>query len=173
VDAQTGSAQLDAQSGVGGFIRFRYEPNGQEAVVPLETRNAPFYDLAFDNTNGIAAGVAIANLSLQAASVPVTIRDMTGTTLGSGSITIPPSGHSSFTLTDQFPISANQMGTIEFDTPAGGQISVLGLTISALFSFFDDSRSGLNRFRRSVRASRRGRRLDHNHSAGQHVSGAG
>ena len=29
---------------------FRYNPNGQEAVVPLESRNASGYILAFDNT---------------------------------------------------------------------------------------------------------------------------
>ena len=31
---------------------FRYNPNGQEAVVPLESRNANAYILAFDNTAG-------------------------------------------------------------------------------------------------------------------------
>jgi hypothetical protein len=35
----------------------------QEAVVPLETRNAPSYLLAFDNTNGVVLGVALENVS--------------------------------------------------------------------------------------------------------------
>jgi hypothetical protein len=45
-----GSAQLTTSGNIGGFVIFRYNPNGQEAVVPMETRNAPAYLLAFDNT---------------------------------------------------------------------------------------------------------------------------
>ncbi len=42
---------------------FRFNPSGQEAVVPLENRNASGYILAFDNTNGIATGVAVNSVS--------------------------------------------------------------------------------------------------------------
>ena len=35
-----GSAQLTTTGNIGGFVIFRYNPNGQEAVVPLENRNA-------------------------------------------------------------------------------------------------------------------------------------
>src|SRR5438132_5230265 len=34
-----GSAQLTTTGNVDGFAIFRYDPTGQEAVVPLETRN--------------------------------------------------------------------------------------------------------------------------------------
>jgi hypothetical protein len=37
---QGGSAQLTTTGNVSGFAIFRYNPNGQEAVVPLESRNA-------------------------------------------------------------------------------------------------------------------------------------
>ena len=37
--------------------------NGQEAVVPLESRNASAYILAFDNTNGTATGIAVNSVS--------------------------------------------------------------------------------------------------------------
>ena len=60
---QSGSAQLAATGGVGGFAIFHLNPTSQEAVVPLETRNASSYLLAFDNTNGAALGVALANIS--------------------------------------------------------------------------------------------------------------
>ena len=43
---------------------FRYNPNGQEAVVPLERRNANAYLLAFDNTRGTATGIAINSVSM-------------------------------------------------------------------------------------------------------------
>ena len=54
-----GSAQILAQGGtsVDGFAIFHYDPSQQEAVVPLETRNAASYVLPFDNTNGVLTGV--------------------------------------------------------------------------------------------------------------------
>ena len=48
-DLITGSAQLTTTGNVSGFVIFRH--NGQEAVVPLESRNASAYVIAFDNTN--------------------------------------------------------------------------------------------------------------------------
>ena len=135
IDAQTGSAQLLAEPGVGGFIRFIYAPTGQEAIVPLETRNAASYTLAFDNTNGVATGVALANVSSLSVTVPVTIRNDAGTTIGSGTIPLLLSGHSSFTLTDRFAETANQSGTVEFDTPPGARIAALGLRFPPSFNF--------------------------------------
>ena len=124
---QTGYAQLNRDAGIEGFIRFRYAPRDQEAIVPLETRNASSYLLAFDNTNGIATGAAVANLTALPANIPVLIRDNTGAQIGSASVSLPANGHASFVLSDHFASTANQTGTIEFDTPVGGQISVLGL----------------------------------------------
>ncbi|MEO8050054.1 MAG: Ig-like domain repeat protein [Acidobacteriota bacterium] len=80
-EAVLGSAQLTSNFGVNAFALFRYDPSGQEATVPFETRNAGAYVLAFDNTAPLATGVAIANLSNQAANVGMTLRDDTGTTL--------------------------------------------------------------------------------------------
>ncbi len=125
-----GAAQLMAASGVNGFAIFTYAPTGQEAVVPLETRKAGSYLLAFDNTGAVATGVAIANLATSAASVNVVIRDDTGALLGTGAISLAAAGHNSFMLTDSkngFPATAGKRGTVEFDTPQGGQISALGL----------------------------------------------
>ena len=73
-----GSAQFTSSGNVSGFVIFRYNPNGQEAVVPFESRNANGYLLAFDNTAGTATGVAINGVSTQPLDVPVVIRDDTG-----------------------------------------------------------------------------------------------
>src|ERR1019366_10589666 len=124
---QTGYAQLNSDAGIEGFIRFRYAPRDQEAIVPLENRNASSYVLAFDNTSGIATGAAIANLTNASANIAVLIRDNSGAQIGSGTISLAANGHSSFVLSDRFASAAKQTGTIEFDTPANGQISVLGL----------------------------------------------
>ena len=63
---------------VDGFAIFHYGPSNQEAVVPMETRNAASYVLPFDNTNGVSTGIAIANISFETATIPVAIRDDTG-----------------------------------------------------------------------------------------------
>ncbi|MGZ6092620.1 MAG: hypothetical protein ACXWUG_11395, partial [Polyangiales bacterium] len=125
---QVGSAQLASTGSVDGFAIFHQIATAQEAVVPLEIRNASSYLLAFDNTNGLVMGVAVENVSAQAASIPVVIRDDSGTQIASGSLpSLAGSGHTSFVLSTQFPATANKRGTIEFFTPAGGRISVLGI----------------------------------------------
>jgi hypothetical protein len=124
---QEGSAQLSSNGKVSGFIRFRYAPRDQEAIVPIESRNDGSYVLAFDNTAGVSTGVAVANRSAAAANIGAVIRDNTGTTLGTGFVHIPGNGHSAFVLSDQFPSTGKSSGTIEFLTPGSGSVSVLGI----------------------------------------------
>ena len=127
---QQGAAQLSTDGGVNGFANLRDRVNHWEATVPLETRNAAFYLLAFDHSGGLATGLAVANLSAQPGNVQVTIRDDAGAQIGTASISLPGLGHTSFMLDQNYPITAAQRGTIEFVTPSGGQISVLGLRIN-------------------------------------------
>jgi hypothetical protein len=104
-------------------------------VVPLETRKASSYPLPFDNTGGVSTGVAIANLASAAAAVYVVIRNDAGVPIGTGSISLAAQGHTSFMLTDStngFPAAAAVRGTVEFDTPPRGQISVLGLRVNTI-----------------------------------------
>jgi virginiamycin B lyase len=125
-----GSAQLSTNGSVAGFVMFRYEPNGQEAVVPLESRKAGGYLLAFDNTAGTATGVAVNSVSSQVVGVPVVIRDDAGNLLATDTLHLAANGHAAFTLaTDKYPITANIRGTIEFDTPSGAQIGALAFRI--------------------------------------------
>jgi len=131
-----GSAQLTSSGNVSGFVIFRYDPNGQEAVVPFENRTASGYILAFDNTAATATGVAVNSVSAQAADVPVVIRDDSGAVLANDTIHLAPNGHLAFTLaTDRYPVAANIRGTIEFDTPPGGQIGALALRIPVAHTF--------------------------------------
>ncbi len=124
---QTGSARFDGTGHVNGFIRFRYAPIDQEAIVPLETRAADSYVLAYDSTKGIATGVAVANLAALPATIPVIIRDDTGLTIGTGSLTIPATGHTAFVLSDKFPATVNTTGTVEFQAPQDRRISLIGI----------------------------------------------
>jgi len=129
-----GSAQLAATGAIDGFAIFHLIPGAQEAVVPLETRTAPSYLLAFDNTGGVVLGIAIDNVSSQAAIIPVVIRDQNGTVISTPGTTISlaGNGHTSFVLSTQYPVTVNQHGTIEFDTPGSGPISVLGIRTTPL-----------------------------------------
>lgn len=132
----TGSAQLTTTGNVGGFVIFRYNPNGQEAVVPLETRNANAYIIPFDNTNGTVTGIALSAATPLATVVPVVIRDDQGNAIGgAGNIAISINGHTSFVLSQQFSITNNIRGTIEFDKPAGTQISVIGIRTPPALTF--------------------------------------
>jgi hypothetical protein len=132
----TGSAQLTSTGNIGGFVIFRYNPNGQEAVVPLENRSASGYILAFDNTAGTATGVALNNASAQAVNVPVTVRDDAGNILVNDTLNLAANGHLAFTLgTDKYSTTANSRGTIEFETPLGAQISALGIRIPVAHTF--------------------------------------
>ena len=126
----TGSAQLSTTGNVSGFVIFRH--NNQEAVVPLESRNANAYILAFDNTNDTFTGVAVNAVSTQQVNIPVVVRDETGAQIATDTITLAANGHYAFTLvTDKYPATANIRGTIEFDTPSGAQIGALGIRIPA------------------------------------------
>jgi hypothetical protein len=131
-----GSAQLTTSGNVGGFVIFRYNPNGQEAVVPLENRNASAYILAYDNTVGTANGIAVNGVSSQAINIPVIVRDETGAQIATDTLTLAANGHLAFTLAaDKYPATAGIRGTIEFDAPAGAQIGALGIRIPIAHTF--------------------------------------
>jgi hypothetical protein len=101
-------------------------------VVPLESRNANAYILAFDNTGDISTGIAINSVATQVVNIPVTVRDATGTPIATDTITLNSNGHLSFTLgSDKYPGTLGIRGTIEFDTPANAQIGALGIRIPA------------------------------------------
>jgi hypothetical protein len=132
----SGSAQLTSNGGnTSGFAVFHYNPNAQEAVVPLETRNAAAYVLAFDNTNGLTTGMALANISSQPVKVSMIVRDDTGTRLGTATIDLAAHGHTSFLLANNYPFAKGKRGTVELDAPANGQISVLGIRSGPSLTF--------------------------------------
>jgi hypothetical protein len=129
---QEGWVQLLANGNVGGSAVFGWTTASgtQEAVAPVETRNPSAFVLSFDNTGGYATGVALANVSNQAVSVPVILRDDTGASLGSAAIKLAAYAHTSFMLTDPtygYASTTGKRGTLELDTPSGGQISAIGI----------------------------------------------
>src|SRR6185295_17348398 len=77
-------------------------------------------------------GIALNAVSAGQVNIPVTVRDDTGATIATDTVTLAANGHYAFTLaTDRYPAAANIRGTIEFDKPVGAQIGVLGIRIPA------------------------------------------
>ncbi len=131
-----GSAQVHSDGNVAGFVIFRYNPNGQEAVVPLEQRTADGFLVAFDNTAGRVTGVAVNNRGSQPVHVPVIVRDDMGLLVAVDTVNLAPHGHTSFSLgIDKYPEVVGRRGTIEFRTPQGGQIAALGIRMSPALTF--------------------------------------
>jgi hypothetical protein len=122
-------------SGFGVFTDNVTAVQQQQAVVPLQNTNLPAYFLYFDNTNGYSTGVALANVSSQAATVTLVIRDDTGKLLTTQSIPLAAHGHTAFSLAGNYLMTANLRGTLEFDEPANGQVSVLGLAFNPANAF--------------------------------------
>jgi hypothetical protein len=78
------STQLTTTGNIGGFEIFRSTTFSQEASVPLETRTPNSFVLVFDDTDGLATGVALANVANSPANVVVNVRDDTGALLQIG-----------------------------------------------------------------------------------------
>jgi hypothetical protein len=136
-----GWAQLLSNGTVGGDAVFSLAGSGstvQDAVAPLETRNANGYIVPFDNTSGSNDGMALANLTTASVTTAITIRDYTGAVILSSALTLPATGHTSFVLADRYgSITARQRGTVEFRSPSPGQISVIGVHANATGGYSD------------------------------------
>ena len=133
----SGWAQIYSDPSVTGFAVFSYASgsNLNEAVVPLETRNPSQFVVPFDNTGGYVTGAAIANVATQAAAITLTIRDDRAVTLATDTLHLPSQGHTAIVIPSTYAATANKRGTMEFDTPAGGQINVLGLNFNSTLNF--------------------------------------
>ena len=134
---QVGWAQLLTTGSITGSSVFAQASAGslQEGVSPLETRNPGAFVLSFDNAASYITGVALANIVAQPANIGFIIRDDNGAVLLSGTIALPQQGHTSFVLPTAYAVTAGRRGTLEFDTPANGQISVLGIRYNPVGGF--------------------------------------
>jgi hypothetical protein len=134
---QTGWAQLLTSGNIGGHAVFAQTVGAsvQEAVVPIETRNQGDFVLPFNNLGGYDTGVALANATTASANIAAIVRDDTGATLQSQTITLPALGQTSFNLATRFSAAAQKLGTVEFSAPIGGQITVLGLRFNPTGAF--------------------------------------
>jgi hypothetical protein len=126
-NTSVGSAQLLSDGKVSGFLIFRYLPTVQEAAVSLQVQNASTYTLPFDNTGGIATGIALSVTSTTSTAIQILVQDDKGTTLATDTISLPGRGHTSFVLGSRYAAAGAVRGTIQFKAAAGSQIGVIGI----------------------------------------------
>lgn len=134
---QVGWAQILTSGSISGFAVFSATTGNslQEATVPLEDRTPGAFVVSFDSTGNYVTGVALANLVANSENIGIVIRDDTGAVLLTDFIALPAQGHTSFVLATNYPVTAQRRGTVEFDTPPNGQISVLGLRFNPTGAF--------------------------------------
>jgi virginiamycin B lyase len=110
-------------------------------TVPIQSQGQA---LPYDNTNGLATGVALANLSLTAVNITGVAWDESGALLGQQTIAIPGNGHTSFVLADRMPVTAGKRGIVGFSDAPGyfsgllspnGGIALLGLRFDPIGTF--------------------------------------
>lgn len=139
VPVQVGWAELQSPGGVWGTATFtqRLAEGGEAAaVVPLESRQPMSFILAFDNTEENTTAVALVNRSSgPAEAIQVVARDQQGGLLLEDTIALPAYGHAAFSIAERFALLGGQRGTLEFQTPQGGAIAVLGLQFDASGTF--------------------------------------
>jgi sugar lactone lactonase YvrE len=114
-----------------GFAIFSTtESNGappSEGTSPLQTNFESRMDLPFDDTGAFVTGVAVANLSTNATTITATVLDVNGNQLGSYSLQLPASGHTSFLFPSQFAVTTGQQGVVQFLNTNGGGVAGVGL----------------------------------------------
>lgn len=151
VGVRQGWARLNSSQRLGTQAVFVEHTNAAnyEAAVPAVPSNqySDAFRIAFDNTNGYFTGVAIANWdSLNPVTLTATFRDPTGAQIVSAQLPAPvkPYGHTSILLNLTFPVTANQIGTVDFTcAPSFCTISGIGLRFDPNGPFTSTAAYGL------------------------------
>jgi hypothetical protein len=128
-----GWADVLATGPLSGFAIFRWTPPNSpvsEGTVPLQTQFQSTLVLPYDNTADFLMGVALANLSATQAVITATIWDENGNQLGAPTITVAGSGHTSFVMPTELPLSTAHRGIVQFQNPSGGALDGIGLRFS-------------------------------------------
>ena len=133
-----GWGQVITTGSVAGTAIFRQQLSSvrdAEGAVPLTLSGMQQFVLPFDNTQGFATAIALANEDpSQSTAVSVTLRDLNGAVVGNETVNLAPFGRSAFVLSSQFPETANVQGVAEFSAP-NVTLSALGLRYNPIGSF--------------------------------------
>lgn len=131
-----GWADVLSSGSISGFAIFRQTPQSgspSEGTVPLQATSPTTITLPYDDTGGFVMGVALTNLSTTSSAVTASIWDDNGNQLGTQNISIGGSGHTSFVLPTQIPMTAGKRGIVQFQSSGG--LAGLGLRFSPFGTF--------------------------------------
>jgi len=133
-----GWADVGSTGSLGGYAIFPQTPQSgspSEGTVPLQAVTPSTITQPYDNTSGFVMGVALANLATTSSNITATIWDDGGNQLGTQSITVAGSGHTSFVLPTQLPLTAGRRGIVRFQSGATGGLAGIGLRFSPFGTF--------------------------------------
>jgi hypothetical protein len=119
-----------------GFAIFRYRAPGApdaEAIVSLGNTSGHNLVMLYDQLAGFNTGLALVNPGDAPVTLNFTIRDTSGASIGSGTITLPPYSHQASFISERFPITAEKRGSVVIDGTA--PFSVLGLRFNPSGTF--------------------------------------
>ena len=117
-DLQVGWASLEYDSTnarLGGYEAFRLKAGGviNEGLVPLASYADIDFDMPFDNIEGFATGLALANPASNLTNhVHIVAYDLNGNRIATLNVSIPPNGHFSGVLADLIPSLDGVTGTL-------------------------------------------------------------
>ncbi len=124
--ATTGWGELDADAGVVGYAVLTQSVAGQpnlDQEVPAAAAGSRAL-VPFDNTNGTSTSVTLVNTSSSGQTISVAYRTADGTLTQDSVSNVPPQGHLTFPLSQQFPALNGQSGLAEFYN-ANGNFSLV------------------------------------------------
>lgn len=133
-----GWADVLASAPVSGYAIFRQrggDGRDSEGTSPLETRAQSGVLVPFDNLTGYSTGVALVNLAAAQSTVTAIWRDDSGAEIGRDTLSLPGSGHTSFSLPDRWPGLSGRRGVVEFLSSQAAGLAALGLRFNPTLSF--------------------------------------
>ncbi|HEY1242497.1 MAG TPA: hypothetical protein VGF16_18175 [Bryobacteraceae bacterium] len=132
----TGWGSLQGSGGVQAYAIYTYRTPGHQDqdVTASGVTGAERVLVPFDNTSGLATGVALVNPTGSSESVSVLTKTDTGETSTTVLPSIPALGHASFLVTDKIGAIANKRGLAEFYT-TGGTLAMIAIRANSTLAF--------------------------------------
>lgn len=119
-----------AQTRIGGYATFRQTVTGRpdfEALVPLSALDDHRFYMPFDNTQGVATAIAMANPDPSRSNrVTLQFLGVDGVPIRTESVLLLPNGQTAFLIGERFPQLAGRVGTVYAESSVD-RLSALGL----------------------------------------------
>lgn len=131
-----GWAAVQASAGIVAYAIYTYRSAGHadQDVTANGMPPASRILVPFDNSSGLATGVAVVNPTGSSESVSVNIRTDTGAVSTPPLPDLPAQGHTAFLLASQFPATSGQRGLAEFYC-TNGTLAIIAIRANPTLAF--------------------------------------